>query len=148
MSSHEVVWGLCQAVCTCVSMCVHRFAATLGELTGGRVGLVSGSVGVAKLAITIAVRYCSQRQQFGPPDAPEIAVLDYQVRVCVYVCVYVCVCDYQVCLTACRCILLVRGNVFELNAAPRTRHSLSWLYDASSHSTPCAAVIHLSRPGA
>lgn len=23
-------------------------------------------------------RYCSQRQQFGPPDSPEVAVLDYQ----------------------------------------------------------------------
>ncbi len=58
----------------------HRFAATLGELTGGRVGLVSGSVGVSKLALTIAIRYCAQRQQFGPPGSPEIAVLDYQVR--------------------------------------------------------------------
>lgn len=28
-----------------------RFAATLGELTGGRVGLVSGSVGVLKVCI-------------------------------------------------------------------------------------------------
>jgi acyl-CoA oxidase len=38
---------------TCVPC---RFAATLGELTGGRVGLCSGSVGVLKGAITIAVR--------------------------------------------------------------------------------------------
>eukprot|EP00195_Chlamydomonas_chlamydogama_P012817 CAMPEP_0202892802 /NCGR_PEP_ID=MMETSP1392-20130828/2490_1 /ASSEMBLY_ACC=CAM_ASM_000868 /TAXON_ID=225041 /ORGANISM="Chlamydomonas chlamydogama, Strain SAG 11-48b" /LENGTH=662 /DNA_ID=CAMNT_0049576893 /DNA_START=125 /DNA_END=2113 /DNA_ORIENTATION=+ len=56
----------------------RRFAATLGELTGGRVGLCCGSVGVLKGAITIAVRYCAQRQQFGPPDSSEIAVLDYQ----------------------------------------------------------------------
>lgn len=28
-------------------------------------------------AVTIAVRYGAQRQQFGPPDAAEIAVLDY-----------------------------------------------------------------------
>eukprot|EP00199_Chlamydomonas_sp_CCMP681_P001411 CAMPEP_0119115636 /NCGR_PEP_ID=MMETSP1180-20130426/51673_1 /TAXON_ID=3052 ORGANISM="Chlamydomonas cf sp, Strain CCMP681" /NCGR_SAMPLE_ID=MMETSP1180 /ASSEMBLY_ACC=CAM_ASM_000741 /LENGTH=643 /DNA_ID=CAMNT_0007104711 /DNA_START=72 /DNA_END=2003 /DNA_ORIENTATION=- len=56
----------------------RRFAATLGELTGGRVGLVGGSVGTAKVAITIAIRYTAQRQQFGPPDAPEIAVIDYQ----------------------------------------------------------------------
>ena len=27
--------------------------------------------------MTIAVRYGAQRQQFGPPDAAEIAVLDY-----------------------------------------------------------------------
>lgn len=34
-----------------------RFAATLGELTGGRVGLTCGSVGVLKGAVTIAVRF-------------------------------------------------------------------------------------------
>ena len=27
--------------------------------------------------MTIAVRYSAQRQQFGPPDAPEVSVLDY-----------------------------------------------------------------------
>ncbi|GAB4821751.1 hypothetical protein N2152v2_008797 [Parachlorella kessleri] len=54
-----------------------RFAATIGELTGGRVGLTCSSVGVLKGAVTIAVRYSAQRQQFGPPDAAEIAVLDY-----------------------------------------------------------------------
>lgn len=56
----------------------RRFAATLGELTGGRVGLCSSSVGVLKGAITIAIRYCAQRQQFGPPDSAEVAILDYQ----------------------------------------------------------------------
>jgi len=56
----------------------RRFAATLGELTGGRVGLCSGSVGTLKGALCIAIRYCAQRQQFGPPDAQEVAVLDYQ----------------------------------------------------------------------
>ncbi|KAL4429343.1 hypothetical protein ABPG77_005117 [Micractinium sp. CCAP 211/92] len=54
-----------------------RFAATIGELTGGRVGLTAASVGVLKGALSIAIRYSSQRQQFGPPDAPEVAVLDY-----------------------------------------------------------------------
>jgi acyl-CoA oxidase len=34
-----------------------RFAATLGELVGGRVGLAYSSVGVLKIAVTIAVRY-------------------------------------------------------------------------------------------
>lgn len=28
-------------------------------------------------AVTIATRYGATRQQFGPPDAPEVAVLDY-----------------------------------------------------------------------
>lgn len=27
--------------------------------------------------MTVAVRYGATRQQFGPPDAPEVAVLDY-----------------------------------------------------------------------
>lgn len=55
-----------------------RFAATLGELVGGRVGLAHGSVGVLKTAVTIAVRYSLLRQQFGPPKQPEISILDYQ----------------------------------------------------------------------
>jgi acyl-CoA oxidase len=37
-----------------------RFAATLGELVGGRVGLAYSSVGVLKIAVTIAVRYNTQ----------------------------------------------------------------------------------------
>ena len=54
-----------------------RFAAILGELTGGRVGLTNASVGVLKGAVTIAVRYSAHRQQFGPADGAEISVLDY-----------------------------------------------------------------------
>lgn len=61
-----------------VSSATKRFAATLGELTGGRVGLTSASVGVLRGALTIAIRYSAQRQQFGPGGAaPEVAVLDY-----------------------------------------------------------------------
>ncbi|KAK3212028.1 hypothetical protein Dsin_016734 [Dipteronia sinensis] len=55
-----------------------RFAATLGELVGGRVGLAYSSVGVLKIAITIATRYSLLRQQFGPPKQPEVSILDYQ----------------------------------------------------------------------
>ncbi|GER47609.1 acyl-coenzyme A oxidase [Striga asiatica] len=55
-----------------------RFAATLGELVGGRVGLAYSSVGVLKIAVVIAVRYSLLRQQFGPPKKPEISILDYQ----------------------------------------------------------------------
>jgi acyl-CoA oxidase len=50
----------------------RRFGATLGELTGGRVGLVSGSLGVLKVALTVAVRYGAQRRQFGPPGGDEV----------------------------------------------------------------------------
>ncbi len=31
-------------------------------------------------SVTIAIRYSAQRQQFGPPDGAEIAVLDYQTQ--------------------------------------------------------------------
>ncbi|CAI0420190.1 unnamed protein product [Linum tenue] len=55
-----------------------RFAATLGELVGGRVGLAYSSVAVLKLAGTIAIRYSLLRQQFGPPRKPEVSILDYQ----------------------------------------------------------------------
>lgn len=55
-----------------------RFAATLGELVGGRVGLAYSSVGVLKIAATIAIRYSLLRQQFGPPRKPEVSILDYQ----------------------------------------------------------------------
>ena len=119
--------------CSPLTSATKRFAATLGELTGGRVGLTCASgecpsgllgagggrparallasctlepwrgaacfplnptppptlsaaaspaaaVGVLKGAVTIAVRYSAQRQQFGPPDAPEVSVLDYPTQ--------------------------------------------------------------------
>ncbi|KAF4400492.1 hypothetical protein CsatB_023782 [Cannabis sativa] len=56
----------------------RRFAATLGELVGGRVGLAYSSVSVLKLSSTIAIRYSLLRQQFGPPKQPEVSILDYQ----------------------------------------------------------------------
>ncbi|KAE8696238.1 Acyl-coenzyme A oxidase 2, peroxisomal [Hibiscus syriacus] len=55
-----------------------RFAAMLGELVGGRVGLAYSSVGFLKVSVTIAVRYSLLRQQFGPAEQPEVSILDYQ----------------------------------------------------------------------
>lgn len=55
-----------------------RFAATLGELVGGRVGLAYSSASVLKISVIIAVRYSLLRQQFGPPKQPEVSILDYQ----------------------------------------------------------------------
>ncbi|OAY71403.1 Acyl-coenzyme A oxidase, peroxisomal [Ananas comosus] len=55
-----------------------RFAATLGELVGGRVGIAYTSVSVLKVAVTIATRYSLLRHQFGPPREPEVSILDYQ----------------------------------------------------------------------
>eukprot|EP00245_Coleochaete_scutata_P005256 TRINITY_DN18686_c0_g1_i1.p1 TRINITY_DN18686_c0_g1~~TRINITY_DN18686_c0_g1_i1.p1 ORF type:complete len:686 (-),score=144.71 TRINITY_DN18686_c0_g1_i1:359-2416(-) len=57
---------------------LKRFGSTLGELVGGRVALANGSTSVLKTAVTIAVRYGLIRQQFGPPNEPEILILDYQ----------------------------------------------------------------------
>ncbi|KAJ6682596.1 ELECTRON TRANSPORT OXIDOREDUCTASE [Salix koriyanagi] len=55
-----------------------RFAATLGELVGGRVSLASSSTSILKVANAIAIRYSLLRQQFGPPNQPEVSILDYQ----------------------------------------------------------------------
>ncbi|KAE8680687.1 Acyl-coenzyme A oxidase, peroxisomal [Hibiscus syriacus] len=55
-----------------------RFAAMLGELVGGRVGLAYSSVGFLKISVTIAVWYSLLRQQFSPPKQPEVSILDYQ----------------------------------------------------------------------
>ncbi|KAI4385234.1 hypothetical protein MLD38_003286 [Melastoma candidum] len=55
-----------------------RFAASLVELVGGRVGLAYSSVEVLEIAITIATKYSLLRQQFGPPKQPEVSILDYQ----------------------------------------------------------------------
>jgi acyl-CoA oxidase len=55
-----------------------RFAVTLSDLTGSRVGLCAASVSLLRCATTVAIRYSLQRQQFGPPESPDIAILDYQ----------------------------------------------------------------------
>ena len=41
-------------------------------------GLCAASVTLLRCSCTVAVRYSLQRQQFGPPDAPEVSILDYQ----------------------------------------------------------------------
>jgi acyl-CoA oxidase len=57
----------------------RRFAAVLGELITGRMTLCMGSLNIRKIGVTIAVRYASQRRQFGPPSSNmEIPILDYR----------------------------------------------------------------------
>lgn len=58
----------------------RRFFTMLGTLVGGRVSVALGGLSVAKSALTIALRYSDQRRQFGPPDAPERLLLDYQTH--------------------------------------------------------------------
>ncbi len=55
----------------------RRFFTMLGTLVAGRVSVAAASVSTAKTALTIAVRYMSQRRQFGPEGAPERPILGY-----------------------------------------------------------------------
>jgi acyl-CoA oxidase len=57
-----------------------RFFTMLGALVQGRVCISGASVSAAKTALTIAVRYGLTRVQFGPPDEPEVALLDYRTH--------------------------------------------------------------------
>ena len=57
-----------------------RFFTMLGTLVQGRVCVSGASVSAAKTALTIAVRYGLRRHQFGPPNEPEVAILDYRTH--------------------------------------------------------------------
>jgi acyl-CoA oxidase len=54
-----------------------RFATMIGALIYGRVGLSFSSVAVSKLALLIAIKYGSERLQFGPPGKYEVPILDF-----------------------------------------------------------------------
>ena len=56
-----------------------RFSAMLGGLIRGRFGVSSGALLSLRNGLTIAVRYSANRTQFGPPNKPELPILDYQI---------------------------------------------------------------------
>ncbi|XP_076759284.1 peroxisomal acyl-coenzyme A oxidase 3 [Xylocopa sonorina] len=57
-----------------------RFGASLGALSGGRVGITSACAIYASIALTIAIRYCAVRKQFGPTELEEWPVIEYQAQ--------------------------------------------------------------------
>jgi acyl-CoA oxidase len=58
----------------------RRFFTMLGNLVQGRVAISGAAISAAKSALTIAVRHNLRRRQFGPPDRPEIPLLDYRTQ--------------------------------------------------------------------
>ena len=56
----------------------RRFFTMLGTLVQGRVSLDGACVVASKLAMTVAVRYGTERRQFNSGDHNEVVLLDYQ----------------------------------------------------------------------
>ncbi len=54
-----------------------RFFTMLGTLIGGRICVGSAGVAVAETALAIAVRYATERRQFGPGGGRELPLLSY-----------------------------------------------------------------------
>lgn len=57
-----------------------RFGASLGALSGGRVGICGLCVSYLVKAVTIAVRYAGVRRQFGPAGSEEQPIIEYELQ--------------------------------------------------------------------
>ncbi|HWH25707.1 MAG TPA: acyl-CoA dehydrogenase [Pseudolysinimonas sp.] len=56
----------------------RRFFTMIGTLVQGRVSLDGAATIASKLALTIALRYASERRQFADAGGEEVVLLDYQ----------------------------------------------------------------------
>ena len=68
------------SICCTIQDPNKRFGASLGALSGGRVGITGMCATNLKNAITISIRYSAVRRQFGPGEE-EIPVIEYQLQV-------------------------------------------------------------------
>ncbi|XP_011863480.1 PREDICTED: peroxisomal acyl-coenzyme A oxidase 3 isoform X2 [Vollenhovia emeryi] len=57
-----------------------RYGLSLGALSGGRVAITAICMHYMSLALTIAIRYCAVRKQFGPTQDNELPVIEYQTQ--------------------------------------------------------------------
>ncbi|TVP55466.1 MAG: acyl-CoA oxidase [Gemmatimonadales bacterium] len=55
----------------------RRFFTMLGTLVTGRISIGAAAISASKTALSIALRYSSQRRQFGPSGEDEVPILDY-----------------------------------------------------------------------
>lgn len=56
-----------------------RLGRMLSSLIRGRTSVTSASEANLKNALTIGIRWAAIRKQFGPPEKPEVPILDYQL---------------------------------------------------------------------
>ena len=56
----------------------RRFFTMLGTLVGGRISVPMAGLSATKSGLKIAIKYATQRRQFGPSDQPETLLLDYR----------------------------------------------------------------------
>ncbi|XP_018317694.1 peroxisomal acyl-coenzyme A oxidase 3 isoform X2 [Mycetomoellerius zeteki] len=57
-----------------------RYGSSLGALSGGRVMITGICSQYMVIALTIAIRYCAVRKQFGPTEDNELPVIEYQTQ--------------------------------------------------------------------
>ncbi len=57
-----------------------RFFTMVATLVQGRVSVGGAAINATKVAEVIAVRHAEHRRQFGPPDGPEVVLMDYRTH--------------------------------------------------------------------